>query len=114
MISGKIAYEHYIHYSGLISIIKAGFEVVGPVLMSHNKAVTIIKCLSCKILFYQIIEFTSNECNNSIIFVDSGNAYLKVMEHWKLSFLNNIFWIKQLSYNQAIMIILMYFVAFNM
>ena len=88
LIAGNKAFNMH-HIPKLIYIIEARIKVIGPVIMTHNTASTMITCIDCDIMFSEHIEFTSNECTNSIISVDSENAYVKVMEYSNVSFINN-------------------------
>jgi len=84
------SFMHLYHF-GIITIIKTSIKIFGPVLISHNSASNIILCQHCEMLFSNEIVFTSNECFDSVISIQSDTAYLKVMEFSNIKFKNNIF-----------------------
>jgi len=84
-------FHTYGYNRGHIYISKGKIKMIGPVRISNNITPTVIKCISCDMLFSKSIEFTSNVCDNSIISFYAGNSYLKVMEFSNISFTNNSF-----------------------
>ena len=56
-----------LHNAILVGATKVVITMIGPVLILHNRATSIILCHYCNILFSEEIVFASNQCGGSII-----------------------------------------------
>ena len=89
--SAVISNTGSMHISGIFTVAKVSLTMIGPLQISNNSAFNIIICKYCHILFSKEIAFTANKCTNSIIFIFSEAAYIRVMEYSSIAFINNMF-----------------------
>ena len=73
-------------YYDVISVSKLVVHLVGPVILSYNKAGSIMHFESCKVLFYNNIIIKSNNCNQVIAL---QFTYITVMEYTNITLFKN-------------------------
>ena len=78
-------------HKDLIIIQNAFVYIYGPLITSHNSAKrnSIWKFVSSEVLFYGMIFFKSNVCNQ-IISLDMQQPYIRVMEYTNITFYRNM------------------------
>ena len=108
----------------MISFTKANIYIKGPIIFLNNGAkftinpiskFSIINFHSCNISFIAAITFDDNKCQQVILL----DTYIKVMEHAKIAFVNNVYSIEVIvvesakEYNQPHPFCLFQYIAIN-
>ena len=78
------------HHTNLILIERIIVCIYGPLIISHNSATEfdVLQFVSCELLFYGVIVFKSNVCDQ-VISLNMQQPYIKVLEYTNITFNNN-------------------------
>ena len=80
-------YKYLSDQYNVISIRGMAVDIVGPVIMSFNRAHNIMLFDHCDISFSHNVTYASNNCGSQVIYLKS--SYIKVMEYANISLLKN-------------------------